>query len=307
MGKEPVRLQFYSVNVFTNEMFEGTQVLVFPNADLLNDATMYKISQEFGFPDTVFITKASTPKSAAKFRLFTRTGESAFEGHATIGAAFVHYTKERSNADGLPYRFTIDEEVGPIDIVVSDNDDQQLVTEFVVTTHPKFDSYVPSSHDLSRILSVDPSSFHADRFLPMVAVCDRAYLIVPVHSVAELQRAKFSNAAWVSCAATSTMPRELLVFAPATPDSSDHFYARLLGESIDSTDDPPIGSAMPAFANYLIHSDINNKRFIVERGLGYSRLSTLHVHIDDIQLDSTTIRVGGSVVLVSEGELNIFA
>jgi predicted PhzF superfamily epimerase YddE/YHI9 len=62
---------------------------------------------------------------------------------------------------------------------------------------------------------------------------------------------------------------------------------------------------MPAFANYLIRSDVANKEFVVERGRGRKRLSTLSVHVDQLGQHSTTIRVGGSAVVVSEGHLFI--
>ncbi len=300
-----MKIKFYTVDAFTDTAFQGTPVLVFPAADNISDELMLKLSLEFGFPDTVFVTKASNKNYAAKFRLFTRSGETTFEGHATIGAAYALFKNNALTHIKDPQKFTIEEKLGPIDIIITEVKDDQWKTEFVVQTQPAFDTYVPSNSELAKILSLDSSSLNLDSFEPMVTRCDRSYLIVPIANSTDLQKAQFSNSAWVSSTSTSTLPRDLLLFAPASDAGETHFQARLLGESISSNEDPPIGSSMPAFASYLGQSGQNNKAFTIERGVGYSRLSTLNVHVDSFEDTRATIRVGGSVVCVSEGEVEI--
>ena len=302
-----MKLQYFTVNAFTDTAFQGTQVLVFPDADSADDATMTAINEEFGFPDTVFVKSGSSPDYAAKLRLFTRSGEIAFAGHATIGAAYALFHGGKFVSQGLPFQCTLEEGVGPVDLIFRKNDDSGPVTEFVVKTNPVFETYVPPTEDLAKILGIEHSSFAVDTFSPLVTLCDRPYLIIPVCETHALQQAKFNYAAWVQSSATSTMPTDLFVFSPTSADSTSHFQGRLLGQSIGMEDDPPIGSVMPAFANYLIQCDGSfiSKEIVVQRGRGHKRLSTLKLRIDINANDTTSVRVGGSAVVVSRGELSI--
>jgi len=300
-----VKLPFYTVDAFTNNTFQGAPILVFPDADALSEATMHTLTQEFGFPDTVFVTKPESARNAAKFRLFKPTGQTQFEGHATVGAAYAWLHHKPTLAAELPYQLTIEEDVGPIDIRFSRASNGEIITEFIVSAEAKFDTYVPSTEDMAKILSLDPEHLQGQQLSPMVTICERAYLIVPVSNSDALRQARFSSAKWRQCTTTSTMPREIFAYAPSGDSKSTRYVARLLGESIGPDEDPPIGSAMTAFASYLLQSDANTASFVVERGRGHQRLSTINVHIDQLNKGTTTIRVGGSVTLVSEGNIQM--
>lgn len=300
-----MELEYFTVDAFTAQVFQGTPVLVFPQADDVTDDMMSKISAEFGFPDTVFVTKSTSPAAVATFRYFTKVGETAFEGHATIGAAYVLNAIE-SKASAQPIRrFTLDIKSGAIDIVVTNDGKSGVITEFILTTSTKVDNYIPSLQDLAKIFSVDQEGLRCDAFMPLVALGDRPYFIVPMTHRDTLLRAEYSQSAWVSSAATSTLPKDILVFAPAVNNSKHHFIARLMGASIAPGEDPPIGSAMPAFATYLVVSDTSQKDFVIERGAGRSRLSVLNVHIDNVTAERATVRVGGSAVITGQGKLRL--
>lgn len=296
-------LKYYTVNAFTDTAFEGTQVLVFPEASELDSEIMLKITREFGFPDTVFITKASEPDCQAKFRLFTKNGETNFEGHATIAAAYVYNKHKNLNLSDNNSSIVVEEGSEKITINFEMDDNNRLITEFVVDAKAAFDTYVPSSQELGGILSLDPKSFVVDGYKPLVSTCKKTYIVVPLRTTEDLQQVKYSSAAWFNASTTSTLPYPLLVFAQAANSEKNEFHARLMGESIPLHEDPPIGSAMPAFANYLLRSDFNVNKIVVKRGVGHARLSTLYIQIDSPQQQTPTIRVGGNVTDMSTGIL----
>jgi len=301
-----VKLNYYTVNAFTDTAFEGTQVLVFPEANGLDSKMMHKITREFGFPDTVFITDASHPTCQAKFRLFTKSGETDFEGHATIAAAYVLQEHRDLIAQRINLPIYIEEGSEKIAVNYTIDNNSNCVTEFVVDAKAVFDTYVPSFDELGRILCLDSKAFMLDSFKPLVSTCKKTYIVVPVRSPEELQLAKFSPTAWISTPTTSTLPYTLFVFAQVRNiTNKQEFHARIMGDGISAEEDPPIGSALPAFANYLLRLDFNEQQFVIKRGVGHDRLSTLNVQIDAVQGSSPVIRVGGRVTQMSTGTLNL--
>lgn len=83
---------------------------------------------------------------------------------------------------------------------------------------------------------------------------------------------------------------------------------RLFGSRIGIHDDPPVGSAMPAFASYLCSFEFMQKgtyTFAVDRGDENTRRSVLNLEMDHKGDDLLTIRVGGNAVMVAEGIMNI--
>jgi len=73
-------------------------------------------------------------------------------------------------------------------------------------------------------------------------------------------------------------------------------------------EDPPVGSAMPAFASYLCSFEFMQKgtyTFTVDRGDEYNRRSVLNLEMDHKGGNTLTIRVGGAAVMVAEGVMTI--
>ncbi|MDO9399480.1 MAG: PhzF family phenazine biosynthesis protein, partial [bacterium] len=80
------------------------------------------------------------------------------------------------------------------------------------------------------------------------------------------------------------------------------------GPRIGMHEDPPVGSAMPAFASYLCSFEFLQKgtyTFAVDRGDENYRRSVLNLEMDHKGEDTLTIRVGGAAVMVAEGVMTI--
>ena len=83
-----MELQFYVVDVFTNKIFEGNQLAVFPSSDGLDNETMQKIAREFNYSETVFVS-SDNKQNVKNVRIFTPVSEVDFAGHPNIGAAML--------------------------------------------------------------------------------------------------------------------------------------------------------------------------------------------------------------------------
>ena len=83
-------IQFYLVDVFAKERFEGNQLAVFPEVNGLDGSTMQKIATEMNLSETTFVIGSEVDrygKISFKTRIFTKNEELPFAGHPTLGTA----------------------------------------------------------------------------------------------------------------------------------------------------------------------------------------------------------------------------
>lgn len=83
------RLDFVTVDVFTQETFGGNPLAVFFAAQELSSDEMQKIAAEMNYSETAFILPPVDSANTAKVRIFTPKSELPFAGHPNVGAGFV--------------------------------------------------------------------------------------------------------------------------------------------------------------------------------------------------------------------------
>ena len=81
-------LKFYTLDVFSDKVFGGNPLAIFPEADLLSDDLMQRIASEINYSETVFIQKPISEKNSAKVKIFTPKNELPFAGHPNVGAGY---------------------------------------------------------------------------------------------------------------------------------------------------------------------------------------------------------------------------
>ena len=84
-----MRLEFVTVDVFTDRPFGGNQLAVIPQAESLSIEQMQAIAGEFNLSETTFVLPAQDPAHTAEVRIFTTKFEMPFAGHPNVGTAFV--------------------------------------------------------------------------------------------------------------------------------------------------------------------------------------------------------------------------
>ena len=105
-------LKFYTLDVFSDKVFGGNPLAIFPEADLLSDDLMQSIASEINYSETVFIQKPISKKNSAKVKIFTPKNELPFAGHPNVGAGYFliqypqfiqgYYSKEKMIFDLAP-------------------------------------------------------------------------------------------------------------------------------------------------------------------------------------------------------------
>jgi len=81
--------RFYTLDVFTNNRFEGNPLAVFTDGDGLSDRTMQAIAREMNLSETVFVQKPTDDRALARLRIFTTQQELKLAGHPVIGTWFL--------------------------------------------------------------------------------------------------------------------------------------------------------------------------------------------------------------------------
>jgi len=81
--------RFHTLDVFTNNRFEGNPLAVFTDGDGLSDDQMLAIAREMNLSETVFVQKPTEDQALARLRIFTTREELKLAGHPVIGTWFL--------------------------------------------------------------------------------------------------------------------------------------------------------------------------------------------------------------------------
>ncbi len=307
-------LEFYTADVFTDTVFHGAQIAVFPDAQGLELAKMQLIARELNLPQTVFVFPALEDAGRRRIRIFSPLAEAEFGGHGIIAAAFVLASIGTITLAQPHTPLVFEQKSGAVDVHITRDPKapaRPMRAQFSMKTRYTIDRFVPTEDELAGILSLGVSDLRAaraPRYTPLLVSCGYPYLIVPISSYAAVRHAQFNYSAWSQSAAPATFAREILLFSRHSETPGYDFHARLVGPHIGLDDDPPIGSAMPAFAGYLCahsHIRIGTYDFTIDRGEATTRKSLLTVEMDNKRTADLTVRVGGPAVLVSKGLMSI--
>ena len=91
--------KFFQVDVFTDQVFGGNPLAVFPEPGSLNETAHLQIAREMNLSETTFVYPPKNPEADFKIRIFTPGKEIPFAGHPTLGTAHILWeTKKITSA-----------------------------------------------------------------------------------------------------------------------------------------------------------------------------------------------------------------
>ena len=298
----------YIADVFTNQVFNGAQVAVFPIADGLSDQMMLKIAREVNLSETVFLFKQHDSENNWKMRAFSPYTEIDYTGHPVIAAAFVLAACGELDLIEKNNSLVFEQNTSSVFVNVSGVDSKPGFIQYTRQVSPVVDYYAPTDGELAKILSIPETDIDNKKYSTRLVSCGFPYLIVPVFYYETVRKARFNFSVWTQSTAPQTAAQEILLVSPRTPNKDSEFAVRLLGPNIGVHQDPPVGSTMAAFASYLCSFDFMREgtyTFAVERGDEKVRRSVLNLEMDHKGEDTLTIRVGGEAVMVADATMYI--
>ncbi len=306
-------VQYCTVDVFTQTVFSGAQIAVVYGAKDSNDETltetqMQSIAAEFNLSDTVFVSAIDASKNQFSLKVFTPHKETGFGSHTIVAAAHVLAHVGQLSLKQKHTPLLLNHRGVDLSVHVSHENGEIQLTQLSLDTAPIVDNYVPSTEDLSELLSLSSRDLELKPFRSLLVSNNGVYIVVPVKNLETIKAAQFNHKAWNQSLAPNTAAQQLLLFCQRGESPGSDFHLKLLGPNIGHQEDPPVGAAIPAFSAYLCahpHVKKGTYSFIAERGLQSSRQSLLHVELDNKGNDQLTLRVGGNAVVVSEGRMKI--
>jgi trans-2,3-dihydro-3-hydroxyanthranilate isomerase len=302
------RFQFIQADVFTDVIFGGNPVAVFPDAEGLSDDEMQKIAREMNLSETSFVLPPTDPDANVQVRFFTPSAELPFAGHPTIGTHVVLAQMGRYDIGGPVTRIWQQVKVGtlPVDLIADGNGE---INRAVMTQgEARHGEMYPDRERLAAALGLMPADIHPD--LPaQVFSTGLPGLIVPLSSLDAVERINLNVGVFNEiCRAMSVTGAE--VFTLETLEKAHHAHARNFDPLIGVFEDPATGSMGGALGAYLLahnvfdyEAEASTTHMVVEQGYEMGRPSLLDIEVDIREGMITEVRVGGQVVVVAQGEL----
>lgn len=302
------RYHFIQADVFTDVIFGGNPVAVFPDAEGLSDDEMQKIAREMNLSETTFVLPPTDPQADVRVRFFTPSAELPMAGHPTIGTHVVLARLGRHATSGPVTRVWQQIGVGtlPVDLIADGdgNTNRAVMTQGEARHGEKLED----RDVIARALGLEAAALHPD--LPaQVFSTGLPGLIIPLASLDALQRVTLDLGAFNEmCRKMSVTGAE--VFTLETLDRAHHVHVRNFDPLLGVFEDPATGSMAGALGAYLLahgvfeyDAELSTTHMVVEQGYEMGRPSLIDVEVDITDGIITEVRVGGQVVIVAEGDL----
>jgi trans-2,3-dihydro-3-hydroxyanthranilate isomerase len=141
---------------------------------------------------------------------------------------------------------------------------------------------------------------------PAAYSCGMPFLYIPLASLEAVERARLNWEWWEQALSAYWAPLIYLFSYECSGDADLH--ARMFGVGLGIEEDPATGAAASAIAGYLGPRSGNGdgtRRWKIEQGFEMGRPSLIEVEADVKRGKIRAVRVGGTSVMVSTGELEI--
>jgi trans-2,3-dihydro-3-hydroxyanthranilate isomerase len=299
--------RFYTADVFTDRVFGGNPLAVFPDARGLKPDQMGRIAREFNLSETVFVFPAEQPGHTRRLRIFTPGTELPFAGHPTVGTAHVLAVIGDIVLEGEVTHIVFEEGIGPVSVSIQAEDGRPVFAQLTAAKLPEFGPKPPSVETIAATLSLDVMDVLGDEPGAQAVSCGVPFLFVPVRDREAVRRARVNRTLWEKTLSSFWAPH-LYVFAHDPELDGSDLRARMFAPAMGIEEDPATGSAATALAGYLgVRADTSQGtlQWVVEQGFEMGRPSLLHIEADTKDGEISEIRIGGSSVLVSEGTMVI--
>ncbi|GIL02248.1 MAG: isomerase [Alphaproteobacteria bacterium] len=300
-----IRLKFFTVDVFTTRRFAGNPLAIVEDADGLDDETMQAIAREFNLSETIFVQAPADPANTARVRIFFPTAEIPFAGHPTIGCAIHLAAKRHPDGSDFATRIVLEEAAGlvPVDV---ERRDGVATAQFTAPVLPHaHDGEVPSPEQAAAALGLAPEDIGFGSTAIGLYAGGPAYLYVRLASRPTLAQARPCEPQWSRMTAAANVDAAY-VYTPGGEAAETDFSARMFSPASGILEDPATGSATAILAGPLLAAgslEEGTNRFRLEQGCDMGRPSQLGLEIDVVGQALTAVRISGSSVRVSAGEL----
>src|SRR5947208_1871003 len=190
--------RYLTTDVFTDHLFGGNQLAVFPDASGIAPELMPQIAREFNYSETTFVLPPTDSKHTARVRIFTPGGELQFAGHPTVGTAYALAMTGAIPLTGEETRIVFEEGVGPVPVTIRSTNGTPDFVQLSAAKLPEVGPPPPSAATLSAMLSLSSSDVLDGDMAPEAVSCGTPFLFVPLRDRKAVGRARLKLDLWDS-------------------------------------------------------------------------------------------------------------
>ena len=301
-----MKLKYYTLDVFTDRIFGGNPLAVFTDARGVSPALMQTIAREMNLSESVFVLPPRDASALCRLRIFTPGMELPFAGHPTVGTGYLLALLGRAQPGAATgeTRIILEEEVGPIPVAIQWREGRPASTQLSVATVATYGPEPPPPAALAAMLSLSPEDILVGRYSPQAVHCGPQFTFVPLRDREALARARLKLDLWQTTLERFWAPHVFLFCRDELPGSS--VRARMFAPLMGLVEDPATGAAASGLGAYLGVREApadGTTKWVIEQGQEMGRPSLIRVEADTHGGRVVAVRVGGTSVLVSEGEL----
>ena len=292
-------MRIFQADAFTKTRFTGNPVTVILDADGQSDATLMSIAREFAHAEVAFVFAATSPDHDVRLRFFNSRKEAPFVGHATIAAhAVLLAVGRRGSGVWRQHSGT-----GIREVRVDEK--QSTEVEFRQTI-PDMDPPVPFKTTLrvAEALRLPATQLH-ETMPARIARKGSTRLLVPVADPSALQLLE-PNVDTLLALGTEIGTDGFFVFAVNRSPEALSTESRMFCPALGIPEDPVSGNAHAMLAAYLWERGQFGKHatgFLGSQGRQMKRPGEVSVRLEIDQGSLVAAHIGGSAVIVSEGNL----
>ena len=309
-----MKLNFVTVDVFTDRQFGGNPLAVVTNAEGLSTERMQAIAAEFNLAETTFVLPPKDPAHAAQVRIFTPRAEMPFAGHPSIGTAFVlarageSYGRQISG-DHLAFEMI----AGLVEIGLVKESGHVVATRLTAPQPLSFGEEIPIE-TVAAACSLKPADFRTSVHLPRMASCGAAFLFAELASRGALASAEARPEVFArDFPRGRTTGLHLYVQAGEGGKLQDKLegcdiQARMFAPGHGIPEDPATGSAAVALIGLLAHHRPERDLVLsktIGQGFDMGRPSILDASADKKAGQVTATHVGGRCIPVMSGVIEV--
>ncbi len=302
-----MRYRYYTADVFTDRVFGGNPLAVFPDAEGLSPEQMQRVARELNLSETVFVRPPKDAANSRHLRIYTPAMELPFAGHPTLGCAHVLTLLGEIEARNSETEVVFEEGIGPITVRIQADSGNPSFTQLDIAKMPEFAMEIPSLRSIASALSLDISDLRLGDDRPVAVSCGVPFLVVPLRDLDSLGRARLDRETWESSLQETWAPN-LYAFVYGAETEGADIRARVFAPALGVEEDPATGAGAACLAGYLCSLEAKgqgSRYWTVEQGYEMGRPSLIKLEADMEQGAVTAIRVGGASVLVGEAWIEV--
>jgi trans-2,3-dihydro-3-hydroxyanthranilate isomerase len=297
-----MKLDFYTLDVFTNRRFGGNPLAVVLDADHLSTEQMQTVTREFNLSETTFVMKPDNPAHTAKMRIFFPGGEMPFAGHPTLGTAVL-----LAELRGLAtIRFELKAGLTPVEISKAGGVYSGIFTAPIVPFHADIGLPSVAETALALNLAMDDIGFDGHGIASLEG--GPRFFYVPVKTRSALEKSQVREPYWSTLIAPLGGVDAAYIYTRGGDGPNASFRARMYSPTGGIPEDPATGSATALLAAQLLKAETLNDgthKWQLEQGYEMGRPSDLWLEADVKGSKLNAVRVAGQAVRVMQGTLEI--